>query len=128
MSNVKTYRVSADWFSDAEITLQVDHDVLTQDLATEINQFWSSAADRLDQEDGDVVHAVIRLFGSAAIQHFMADGGTSFGPYANGDSHCTQAVIDEQGEGWPDCAGIGILITSAEVPAVGYDDVTLVAD
>lgn len=126
MSNVKTYRVSADWFSDAEITLQVDHDVLTQDLATEINQFWSSAADRLDQEDGDVVRAVVRLFGSVAIHYFMAEGGVHFSP-RGGDRHWTEAVLKEQVEGWPDCAGLGILITAAEVPAVGYDDVTVVA-
>ena len=125
MSNVKTYRISADWFSDAEVTLQVDHDVLTPELATEINQFWSSDADRLDQEGGDVVRAVIRLFGSIAIRFFMADGGASFG--SRGDSrHWTDAVIKEQGEGWPDRDGLGILITEASVPAVGYDDVTVV--
>lgn len=127
MSNVKTYRVSADWFSDAEVTLQVDHDVLTDELATLINEFWSSAADRLDQEDGDVVRAVIRLFGCAAISFFMGDGGASFGPKPEGDRYWTKAVLEDQNEGWPPLDGLGILILAAEVPVVAYDDVTLVA-
>ncbi|MFN3437832.1 MAG: DUF2528 family protein [Acidovorax sp.] len=127
MSNVKTYRVSADWFSDAEITLQVDHDVLTPELATLINDFWSDAADRLQQADGDVVRAVIRLFGAATISFFMGDGGASFGPKAKGDDYWTKAVLEAQHEGWPPLDALGILITAAEVPVVGYEDVTLVA-
>lgn len=125
MSAVKIYQVSANWFSDAEITLQVNHDVLTQELATEINQFWSGADDRLDQEDGDVVRAVIRLFGAQAIRYFMAEGGASFSPLEP-DRYWTDEVLKEQAEGWPDCDGLGILITEAEVPVVGYDDVTMV--
>ena len=127
MSNVKTYRVAADWFSDAEITLQVDHDVLTPELATLINEFWVNSVDRVEQEDGDVVLAVIRLFGSSAITFFMSDGGAFFGPTPEGNRHWTKAVLEYQNEGWPPLEALGILIAAAEVPVVGYDDVTLVA-
>ena len=75
MSNVKTYKVVAAWFDDAEVSLQVDHDVLTPDLAMLINGFWSGSEDRLKAENGDVVRAVVRLFGSCAISYFMSDGG-----------------------------------------------------
>lgn len=125
MSAVKTYQVIADWFSDAEISLQVNHDVLTQELATEINRFWSGAADRLDLEDGDVVRAVIHLFGAEAIRYFMAEGGASFGSLETG-RYWTDKVLKEQAEGWPDCDSLGILITAAEVPVVCYGDVTMV--
>lgn len=127
MSNITTYRVAADFFSDAEVTLQVDLDVLTPALAAEINNFWSHPKDRLQAEDGDVVRAVVRMFGEAAIRHFMADGGASFGPCPWGDRQMTVEVLKAQVEGWPDIDGLGIGIVGAEVSAVGYHDVTLEA-
>lgn len=127
MSNVKTYIVTASWFNDAGVTLRVDHNVLTSELATLINDFWSDNDSRLMDEDGDVVRAVIRLFGQVAIRYFMADGGASFGPHADGDRYWTKKVLEEQREGWPDIDSLGILILSAEVSAVDYDDVTLEA-
>jgi hypothetical protein len=127
MSNITTYRVAADSFSDAEVTLQVDLDVLTPALAAEINNFWSHPKDRLQAEDGDVVRAVVRMFGEAAIRHFMADGGASFGPCPWGDRQMTAEVLKAQVEGWPDIDGLGIGIVGAEVSAVGYHDVTLEA-
>lgn len=125
MSNIKTYRVKAAWFDDAEVTLQVDHDLLTPALATEINQFWSDADERLADEGDDVVRAVIRLFGSRAIAFFMADGGATFG--GGGSKYWTGRVIKEQCEGWLDADSLGILILSVSVSSVGYDDVTLEA-
>ena len=127
MSKLKKYRVTADWFSDAEVTLLVDHDKLTPALATEINKFVSDADYRLAAEDDDVVRAVIRMFGSDAIGYFMGDGGASFGPRADGDRYSTEAVLKHLYEGWPPCDELGILIVAAEVSAVGYDDVTLEA-
>lgn len=123
MSNLKTYRVKADWFDDAEVSLRVNHDILTPELATQINQFWSDDGGRLEQEGGDVVRAVVRLFGSAALAFFMADGGASIG--GGGSEYWTDRVIKSQGEGWPDSGALGILICSVFVSSVGYDDVTL---
>ena len=120
-----TYRVSASWFGDAEVTLQVDFDVLTPELATMINTFWGDAAHRLQAEDGNVQLAVTRMFGQVAIRHFMERGGADFGPTT--ETHWTQEVIDDQGEGWPDAGELGILIVAAAVSVVGYDDVTLEA-
>src|SRR3990167_5695986 len=106
MSNITTYRVAAASFSDAEVTLQVDLDVLTPALAAEINNFWSHPKDRLQAEDGDVVRAVVRMFGEAAIRHFMADGGASFGPCPWGDRQGTGGGLKGQGEGGPVIAGL----------------------
>ncbi|ADU99790.1 DUF2528 family protein [Alicycliphilus denitrificans] len=125
MSTSTTYRVAAVWFGDAEVTLQVDLDVLTPELAAEINGFWSGDDDRLRAEDGNVLLAVIRMFGQVAIRYLMADGGASFGP--SDDPYWTEQIIRDQGEGWPDWQELGILVTAAEVSAVGYDDVTLEA-
>ena len=122
MSNLKTYRVKADWYDDAEVTLRVNHDILTPELATQINQFWSDDGGRLEQEGGDVVRAVIRLFGSAAIAFFISDGAQMGG---GNSRYWTERVIKAQHEGWPDVDSLGILIGAVFVGSVGYDDVSL---
>lgn len=122
MSNVKTYKVVAAFFDDAEVSLQVDHDVLTPDLATLINSFWSGSEDRLKAEKGDVVRAVVRLFGSCAIAFFMSDGAQMGG---GNSRYWTERVINAQHEGWPDVDSLGILIGKVFVGFVGYDDVSL---
>ena len=123
MSNVKTYKVVAAWFDDAEVSLQVDLDVLTPDLAMLINGFWSGSEDRLKAENGDVVRAVVRLFGSCAISYFMSDGGARMSWCDS--RYWTEKVIKEQREGWPDIDSLGILISAALVGSVDYDDVSL---
>jgi hypothetical protein len=64
--DIKRYHVTEDRY-DLEVTLQVDHDLLTPERATEINAFWTGAEDRLAAADDDVVRAVILL----AACHFM---------------------------------------------------------
>ena len=125
--NTKTFKVTADWFDGAEVVLRVDLDVLTTELANEINSFWGGADVRLEYENDDVIRAVVRLFGAAAIHHVMSDGGASFGPLEPGDNGWTQVVIDAQSEGWPDAEDLGIQIVAAEVAAAGFDDVSLEA-
>ena len=127
MSAITIYRVSAYWFNEAEVTLRVDHSVLTKELATEINQFWSGAYGRLSDEGGNVVHAVVRLFGACAIHYFMSNGGVSAKPQEEIARYWTGDVIKAQGEGWPSLDALGILITAAEVNVVGFEDVTLEA-
>ncbi|MOA13571.1 hypothetical protein D3C78_1336310 [compost metagenome] len=50
-------------------------DILTDEKAHLINNFWTSAEDRLDTCDGDIRETVIRLFGQSAICHFLYIGG-----------------------------------------------------
>ncbi|HHA2467504.1 DUF2528 family protein [Stenotrophomonas maltophilia] len=57
---VRRYKVEQDW-GDAEVTLDVDHRVLTIDLATQLNKFWTGAEERLEAADGDVVMAVVKM-------------------------------------------------------------------
>lgn len=126
MNSIKKYKVTATWFNDAQLELQVDHDVLTPGLAAMINSFWSGDDSRLASENDDPVRAVIRDFGSAAIRHFMGDGGADFRS-EDAARRATQSVIDAQGEGWPDVEELGILILSASVFVVSFDDVELEA-
>lgn len=128
MSNIKTYTVKASWFNDAEVTLQVDHDLLTPELATEINGFWSNSGRRLAAEDENVVRAVIRMFGARAIALAMEQGGWDFSNHSREKGLSTaQDVIDRDGEGWPKAEELGISVTDASVDYVGFDDVELEA-
>ncbi len=76
-TNIKRYTVS-EQFSDDKVTLEVNHELLTVEMATMINEFWSSSDDRLDEENGDVVRTVIRLFGQVMINTMLTQGGAEF--------------------------------------------------
>lgn len=126
--NLKTYRVTAPDFDDAEVTLDVDHAVLTPELATEINQFSGSAMARvrLSEQRNDVVATVIRLFGANAISYFFGTGGADLVTHRVEDSErWTQRVIAAQCEGWPDFKALGIRIKTALVVAPGFLEVQL---
>lgn len=125
MSTLTTFRVTSYWFGESEVTLQVNFDVLTPELAAEINGFWTGAEGRLQEESGDVVRAVVRMFGAEAIRFFMDEGGVRFDSSGQGNRHWTGQVLKSLVEGWPDIDNLGILILSADVSAVDYDDVTL---
>jgi Protein of unknown function (DUF2528) len=122
--NKKTFIVKAPWYEDAQVTLQVDLDILTPALATEINQFWSDHDWRLRKEDGDVVRTVIRMFGRKAIAYLMGIGGAEVSNMG-GDDIWTRSVLMDSGEGWPECEHLGILIVEASVPMCDYDDMEL---
>jgi hypothetical protein len=49
MGNVKKYTVDYDW--KAELTAEIDHDVMTDEKLHEINNFWSNADYRLSARD-----------------------------------------------------------------------------
>jgi len=122
--NKKTFVVKAPWYEDAQVTLQVDLNILTPALATEINQFWGDADSRLRKEDGDVVRTVVRMFGRKAIAYLMGIGGAEISNKA-GDDFWTRSVLSEDDEGWPECKDLGILIIEASVDMCDYDDVEL---
>ncbi|MPS96263.1 DUF2528 family protein [Comamonas sp.] len=126
MSNIKTYAVKASWFNDAEVTLQVDHSILTVELATEINDFWSDSSYRLLKEGKDVVRVIIRMFGARTISLAMEQGGWDFSNSSPAAGLRTaQEVIDDFGEGWPKAEELGISVIQVAADSVGFDDVEL---
>lgn len=128
MSNIKTYRVTAHDFDHAEVTLAVDLDILTPELAASINSFWSGSVYRLEEERYDVVRTVVRLFGSVAITHFLGDGGADIVTHTEAESESwTQMVIDAQGEGWPSLKELGIRIKAVMITVAGYEEMHLEA-
>lgn len=131
--NIKRFKVKNTW-KDYEVTLEVDLNRLTAEKANLINDFWSSAKDRVDLEHGDVVKAVVRMFGQVMINMMLAEGGSSFsgkprdhfddaGPIWSEDLHNEEGwggTVKGDGYGW-----CGIRVIGADVDALGFDDVEL---
>ena len=133
--NIKRYLVKETW-KEYQVTLEVNHDVLTEETASLINGFWSNADDRLSAENGDVVRTVIRLFGQTMIYRMLSEGGASFSittkNLMTGDNPgpiWTEDLHNEEGWGGnePGPYGFcGIRVIAADVDTPSYDDVELV--
>lgn len=126
-SNIKRYKVS-EMFGEFEVTLEVDHNILTPEIAQMINEFWTSHADRLSEEDGDHVRTVIRMFGAEAAGMILADGwgGASFGTRNIEAGGIWSEKFREQ-EGWggesdTKFGRCGIRIVGAEVQIPMFND------
>jgi hypothetical protein len=136
--NIKRYTVKEDW-KDYSVTLEVDLDVLTEDRATLINEFWSSSEDRLAECDGNVQHATIRLFGQAMICIMLEQGGAMFGPATPaswsdfaGSAWSRDVWMSEgwggygpQGEENADYGWCGIRCIGADVSVPSFDELEL---
>ena len=131
-ANIKRYTVS-EQFGDDKVTLEVDHNLLTPELAYMINEFWSNADDRILEENGDVVRAVIRFFGQVMINTMLMQGGAEFSERSRspmGDENpgplWTADVHNE--EGWGGTVDgnpfgrCGIRCIAASVSSLDFDD------
>lgn len=133
-SGIIQYKVKETW-KDYEVTLEVNHEILTKEVATLINQFWSDDHWRLAAENGDVVRTVIRLFGSSMIQIMLGEGGASFSSgLRSGDDPAPYWTADLHNvEGWGGTQGAnpygfcGIRVIAADVEELSFDDVELEA-
>lgn len=96
---IKRYRSTCD-DSGIEVVLDVDHEVLTPQLATEINAFWTDADWRLQCAGGNPVMAVIRLAAQALMYLLLED--------LPGDTRSAMNAFREL-EGWPAECGITLV-------------------
>lgn len=55
---IKKYKVEHE--SGAEMIVEIDHSIMTEEQLHELNNFWSSSKDRLYREDGNVLYAVLK--------------------------------------------------------------------
>lgn len=123
MSATKRYVVN---FGDENsVTLEVDTEKLSPELATEINKFWSSHSLRLSEQNNNPVEVVARLFGAAAIRVFMENGGALRLSEGKEREYWTRKVLQDQWEGWPEFESLGVLLVDADVSCVDYFEVTL---
>lgn len=64
MPNIKRYEIDYDW--KANVTVEIDHDIVTDDALHELNNFWSNAEWRVEQHDG-VLNAVLKMLAREII-------------------------------------------------------------
>lgn len=124
-SNIKRYKVSQEW-ADFEVFVEVDHNVLTPERANDINRFWSGDDDRVQEENGDVVRAVIRMFGAWAAGMILRGFGANFGTKNEDAAHMLSVQFRGE-EGWGGENGTpfgwcGIRIVAATVECPGFDE------
>lgn len=56
------------WDIQSELIFEVDDEKLTEQLAAEINNFWSGDIDRLDNSEGSVIDAALKLYAVECFQ------------------------------------------------------------
>lgn len=98
MANLKRFTLKDDW-KDWDITLEVNLDQLTTERATLINEFWSGHDDRLDEADGDVVRAVIKLAAERLVYAFLERGGAHIRDGEQSKIWTQQDLHDQEGWG-----------------------------
>lgn len=121
MANVKKYTVDYDW--KAELEVEIDHDVMTDEKLNEINNFWSNADYRL-QRQGSVLNAVLVMLAKEALLIALSQNYNTYGVVSEFDWSKGEGV-----EGWPPMDGSeGIKITSVDVSGIlDSDDITIKA-
>lgn len=94
---------------DISITLEIDTDKMTMELAKEVNDFWSGSDDVLSASDDCFFQAVARR-AAGPLLGFLMDG-----------YHEAGAVMQlSKQEGWPG-ENIGITIIDHEIPCFDAD-------
>lgn len=121
MANVKKYTVDYDW--KAELTVEIDHDVMTEEKLHEINNFWSNADYRLKRHE-TVLEAVLVMLAKEALLIALSQGYNTYGVVSEFDWSEGNGV-----EGWPSMDGSdGIKITHVDVSGIfDSDDITIKA-
>ena len=116
MSNIKQYTIS-EW-CDNKAVFAVDHSIMTEEKFHEINSFWSGDDDRLEEEDGNVVYAVLKLLAKYCFALQVSRGLNQYGLVNHFDYEKSGGV-----EGWPKMDGsAGILILRVGTPEFEIDD------
>ena len=121
MSNVKSYTIDYDW--KAELTVEVDHEMVTESALAEINEFWSDHEYRA-QKHGSLLNAVLIMLAQHAIPMAYEHGYNVYGVVSMFDWD------DGNGqEGWPPMDGsYGIKIVAIDTSGLfDSDDMTIKA-
>lgn len=102
-----------DWNGDFEVKVEVDHAIMTDKILHEINNFWSEAESRLDDNDGDICVSVLKMLASVCMSEILQNQYTVEGIINQFD---WDATFGQRGiEGWPKMDGsAGIKIVDVE--------------
>jgi hypothetical protein len=128
--SIRKFKIKDTW-KDYEVTLEVNLERLTEARAYMINSFWTGHEDRADEEDGDVIRAVIRMAGHEVICEMLEDRGADF--TAGDHSYPARAATTtlHNREGWggeiegDDFGWCGIRVIAADVQLPTFEDLVL---
>jgi len=101
---IKKYDISIP-DNDIWVVVSIDTDIITEELAEEINNFWTSANEILDASDDDIYQAVARR----ASQNFFISLLNGYNEYSAHEELC-------EAEGWPPETKEGIKLISYAIP------------
>lgn len=106
----------------AELHVAIDHEVMTEDRLHEINDFWIDGEDRLDEEDGNVLDAVLKRLAQLCFVEQMYHDWNAYGLVKKFDWDDPNCYL----EGWPKMDGsAGILIVEADGPEILSSDISV---
>lgn len=115
----QTYRLNFGDIDSARIIASVDPEILTTELAHQINNMWANADRRLKETGGDPVIAVLRLFATEVFHHCWRNA-----IFFRNTEDFTDEVLRAIYEGWPPSKEmLGIQIKEAQIPEVDFDAV-----
>lgn len=118
MTNIKVYKI--DYDLKASVTIEIDHDIVTETGLHELNGFWTNANWRV-KRDGGVLNAVLKMLAREIIYMQFTAGYTI-------DYLIEQFDWDSGNgqEGWPPMDGShGIKIIDTEDLELEYDDMSI---
>ncbi|WP_035276512.1 DUF2528 family protein [Desulforegula conservatrix] len=95
---IKKYKIDYDW--KAEVRVEIDHDIATEEKLKEINDFWIGAEDRVRQE-GSVLNAVLKMLTRTCLLLQIEKGYNTVGIIEEFDWDTSNGGI----EGWPKMDG-----------------------
>lgn len=119
MSNLQRYTLE-DFDGNVEIVFEVNTDIMTEEIAHEVNGFFYDGKRRLDRQNGDVRKAVVRLAAGYVVDMALREGGWTFGADSEGAAICSKELRAEEGFGGEADDGnpfgwIGLRIVRADV-------------
>lgn len=119
MSNIKTYDIDYDW--KCGVVIEVDHDIVTDQVLHEINDFWSDNEYRLMQNNGNILHTVLKLIAREAFHIAESNNYNTYGVVLEFSWDEGRGV-----EGYPPMDGThGFKITYVETDLFDYSDMTV---
>lgn len=119
MTTIKSFQIE-DFYETAVVVIEIDTAVLTLAHCAEINNFWSGNKSRLEEEAGDLVRVVARLFAAHAVRCIAEEGGEEFDE--GGRSPYWTGVLLRH-EGWFETPGLRLVSANVQIPE--YDDLTI---
>lgn len=119
MSNLQRYFLG-DFEGNIEIVFEVNTDIMTEEIAHEVNDFFYDAPYRLRRQNGDIRKTVVRLAAGYVVDMAMREGGWCFGTDSDGAAICSKELRDQEGFGGEADDGnpfgfIGLRIVRADV-------------